>query len=98
MISARNEDRLRAQVLQLREAVASGAFSDKDLPDISYTLQVGRDAMEQRLALSVATVTELAGKLTQWIDGDPAIEGLYRGEVRRHNERWSILAKEDAVT
>ena len=40
------------------------------LADIAYTLQVGREAMEHRLALVASEAGELADRLRRWLDGD----------------------------
>ncbi len=42
------------------------------LADIAYTLQVGREAMEARLALIAHTTAELAGALEAWLAGRAA--------------------------
>ncbi|MEX3555653.1 MAG: GNAT family N-acetyltransferase, partial [Burkholderia gladioli] len=49
LLSAKRPELLQAQARQLHEAL--GALGEADLPDVAYTLQVGRDAMEYRLAL-----------------------------------------------
>ncbi|MEV6767367.1 beta-ketoacyl synthase N-terminal-like domain-containing protein [Nocardia sp. NPDC051030] len=40
-------------------------------PDLAYTLQVGREEMECRLALVAATPEEAAEVLAGWLEGDP---------------------------
>jgi acyl transferase domain-containing protein len=54
-------DRLHEQVQQLLAAMASDP--DIALADLAYTLQVGREAMEERLALLVNSLDELREKL-----------------------------------
>ena len=55
VLSARNEDRLKASAERLLEflkrdiAEASSSGSNISLPDIAYTLQTGREAMKERL-------------------------------------------------
>ncbi|MET0333369.1 MAG: SDR family NAD(P)-dependent oxidoreductase, partial [Rhizobacter sp.] len=45
VLSARNDERLKAQARQLRDALQQ---NPQPLPDVAYTLQVGREAMEVR--------------------------------------------------
>ncbi|WP_418120923.1 hypothetical protein [Variovorax sp. NFACC29] len=69
--------------------------TDEDLADIAYTLQVGREAMEVRLACVVSTLEELKAKLAQYLAGEKSVDELYRGEIRRDKDALSILADED---
>ncbi|MCP4699363.1 MAG: SDR family NAD(P)-dependent oxidoreductase, partial [Gammaproteobacteria bacterium] len=56
VMSARNEERLREQAKRLLAEIPARPFSDSDLKNIAYTLQVGREAMESRLALLADTL------------------------------------------
>src|SRR5262249_30161645 len=60
-----------------------------------YTLQVGREAMEQRLALGVTSLEELKEKLGRFLAGEEGIEELYRGEVKRNKETVSIFGTDE---
>jgi len=60
-LSAKTPEQLQGQVLQLLQAL--DRCEAADLPDIAYTLQVGREAMEHRLALIVGSISELREKL-----------------------------------
>ncbi len=66
----------QAEELPVLQAVQSRDFS---LRDIAFTLQVGREAMEERLALIVSSVEELVEKLGRFLAGEAGIEQLYRG-------------------
>ncbi|MCP5013398.1 MAG: hypothetical protein GY942_25770, partial [Aestuariibacter sp.] len=44
--------------------------SSLDLINLSYTLQVGREAMEERLGFIVTSIQELEGKLEVYISGN----------------------------
>ncbi|MBX3711508.1 MAG: SDR family NAD(P)-dependent oxidoreductase [Lysobacter sp.] len=97
VLSAKNEARLRdyARVLlaHLRRQPAL-AFAD-----LAYTLQVGRDPMEERLAVMAASVEELAGKLDAFLDGDSGIDGVHRGRVsryKRNEQGLSVPGGDDA--
>ncbi|HWX64799.1 MAG TPA: SDR family NAD(P)-dependent oxidoreductase, partial [Rhodanobacter sp.] len=93
VLSARHEDRLREQVQRLLAAIA--ANPDMALADLAYTLQVGREAMEERLALVVNSLDELREKLSVYIAGETVIEDLYRGQVKRNKDALAALAGDD---
>ena len=108
VLSAKNEDRLKKVAKNLyvfltasrqppiprsgtSSAIAPGAFN---LQDVAYTLQVGREGMEERLAVIVGSVEELKEKLKDFLEGQDGIEDLYRGKVKR-NKGTSIIFMED---
>jgi len=69
-LSARTEEQLREAAIRLRgflETEASGALPHEN--DISYTLLLGRKSFDYRLAVVASTKTELAEKLTAFLEG-----------------------------
>ncbi|MDC0760182.1 SDR family NAD(P)-dependent oxidoreductase [Brevibacillus sp. AG] len=95
VLSAKNEERLFAQVNRLLKAIKEEAFTDAQLTDVAFTLQVGREALEERLAVIVRSVGELAEKLTQFAEGAENIAELYRGRVKRNHDTVALFADED---
>ncbi|MGG4439282.1 SDR family NAD(P)-dependent oxidoreductase [Brevibacillus fortis] len=95
VLSAKNEERLFAQVNRLLKAVKEESFTDAHLADIAYTLQVGREALEERLAVIVRSVNELEEKLTHFAEGADNIAELYRGRVKRNHDTVALFADED---
>jgi polyketide synthase PksN len=95
VISARNEDRLREQVERLLAVVRSRKFTESDLAGIAYTLQVGREAMEERLAFTASSMAELQEKLEGFLEGRINIPDLYRGQAKRNKETLVVLAADD---
>ncbi|MCC5463956.1 SDR family NAD(P)-dependent oxidoreductase [Pelosinus baikalensis] len=95
VLSAKNEEQLQEQARQLLTAIQEQKFSDADLADIAYTLQVGRDAMEERLAMIVKTTKELEAKLKNFVEGKESIEDLYLGQVRRNKEAFAVFAADE---
>jgi acyl transferase domain-containing protein len=85
-LSAKNEERLREYadrlVLQLT------AEPETDLRSLCYTLQAGREAMEERLAIVVSDVNELVEQLNNWNKRVPST-GIYQGRLdsRRRSKR-----------
>ncbi len=92
VLSARTAPRLQAQVAQLLEAVEQGLVCDDNLIDVAYTLQVGREPMEERLALAVHSTAEMAEKLGALAEGNAEPEGVHRDQTRRHRGEFSMLS------
>lgn len=80
VLSAKSVDRLRAYVESMLAHVEQHHI---DLSDFAYTLQVGRDALEERLAVIVGSIEKLRRKLRAWLKDETQIDGLYRGRVSR---------------
>ncbi|MCW3464994.1 beta-ketoacyl synthase N-terminal-like domain-containing protein [Chitinophaga nivalis] len=96
VLSARNNNRLQEVAVGLQKALQSGRYQETDLASIAYTLQVGREGMEERLAFIVTGMEELLQVLDVFIRGskDAAIP-LYRGQVKGNREALSVFADED---
>ncbi|UCH49735.1 MAG: SDR family NAD(P)-dependent oxidoreductase [Betaproteobacteria bacterium] len=95
LLSARKQDDLTRYASTLcafltNSSTRSEADGGPCLADIAFTLQVGREHMEERLALVVASVEELVSGLDSWIEigaGEAADQGslpgnMFRGRVR----------------
>ncbi|CAO3457511.1 Polyketide synthase modules and related proteins [Azospirillum argentinense] len=88
VLSARTEEQLRQAAENLSRHVAerAGAGAEPDqgawLRNLAFTLQVGREAMQHRLAFTVVTADDLIGALTRFAAGETA--GLHVGRVGRH--------------
>ncbi|AJQ25407.1 SDR family NAD(P)-dependent oxidoreductase [Pelosinus fermentans] len=94
-LSAKNKKGLKEQAQQLLAVIGEQQFSDKNLADMAYTLQVGREAMEERLAVIVGSVKELEDKLQGFVEGQDDIDDLYRGQVKRDAENMSVFTADE---
>lgn len=86
VLSATDEERLKAQARQLltaldREHRDFWHLADHRLKNIAYTLQVGRESLEHRLALSVSTVDDLRWKLERFLNGSDDAAGIFYGHT-----------------
>ncbi|RZK99106.1 MAG: KR domain-containing protein, partial [Rubrivivax sp.] len=97
VLSARDEDRLKAQAEQLLNAIKERELQPEDLADIAYTLQVGREAMGVRLACVVTTIEELQDKLQRFSAGEESVEDVYRGEVKRNKEALEVFRADEEL-
>jgi PfaD family protein len=95
VLSAKNGERLKERVGRLLEAAGEKCFSDRDLKDVAYTLQTGREHMEERLALTVKSVEELGEKLRCFLEGQEGVEGLYYGQAKGNKETLDVLTEDE---
>ena len=79
------------------EEQATNAYRGEiSLADLAYTLQVGREAMEERAVFLVQDIAELAAKLAAFVQGEKAIDNCWRGQVKHSKETVGFLnADED---
>ncbi|MEV5142752.1 SDR family NAD(P)-dependent oxidoreductase, partial [Streptomyces syringium] len=69
----------RSTLAGLAAAVQDATGSDAPLADIAYTTQIGREAMEERLAVVASDTAELRSVLRAFLDGSETAG--YRGTV-----------------
>ncbi|HEX2925808.1 MAG TPA: beta-ketoacyl synthase N-terminal-like domain-containing protein, partial [Ruminiclostridium sp.] len=91
VLSAKNEVRLNEHAQKLLSSIREGQYTDADLLHMAYTLQVGREAMDERMAIMVESVKELKEKLEQFTKGKKEIENLYLGQVKRNKDALSVF-------
>lgn len=63
LLSANNIDEVKEQANLLLKAVNEGKFTDDDLINIAYTLQIGRKALKARIAFTAISIADIADKL-----------------------------------
>lgn len=89
VLSAKKPEQLKvyAQNLldQIREPSARESGS-AGLEALAYTLQVGREAMEERLGVIVHSMQELEVKLQAFVEGKQDIENLRAGKAKRSGQ------------
>lgn len=87
ILSAKNKKRLVTQVDTLKSYIIKHSYSTKDLKNICYTLQTGREVMESRIGFLVKSMDELLDKLDQFLNEKEYIEGMYQGEGEIDSQR-----------
>ncbi|TVZ37734.1 acyl transferase domain-containing protein [Alteromonadaceae bacterium 2753L.S.0a.02] len=80
VLSARTAEQLQQRTAGLVNFLKETDFADAYLPQLAYTLQVGREQMVHRLALVVGSVFELQQRLVQW-QKNPLESDIYSGVV-----------------
>ncbi len=95
VLSAKTEEGLKKQAQRLLSALRAQRYSEENIADIAYTPQVGRDAMEKRVAVIVETLKELEEKLKAFVEGQVAIEDMYHGQVKGNKETLNVFTTDD---
>ncbi|MGV9267536.1 thioester reductase domain-containing protein [Kitasatospora sp. NPDC003701] len=83
LLSARRADRLEEQARRLLGFLRSERGAGVPLSDVAWTLQVGREVFEHRLAVVASSTDELARRLEDFLAGNGGA-GLVGGTVRTH--------------
>ncbi|MBT2457717.1 SDR family NAD(P)-dependent oxidoreductase, partial [Streptomyces sp. ISL-86] len=96
VLSAKDDARLREKAQALLTWLA-GAGHDADPADLAYTLQVGREAMEERLALVVDGRDALRERLRAFLGGEQETANVFRGGVRQHRDSVALLEADEEM-
>ncbi|KND26274.1 SDR family NAD(P)-dependent oxidoreductase [Streptomyces acidiscabies] len=94
VLSARTPAQLRAHAERLADHLA-GPGAGAALADLAFTLQTGRVAWDERLAVVTASVPALLAALRAHLAGDPAAPGVFRGTAGRPNGTVADLTEDD---
>ena len=90
-LSARTPEQLLQKARDLAAFIRSRAV---DLPSLAYTLQVGREPMDERLIVVASSTGDLLAKLDAFIDGEESIDDVHRGQARRNREALAIFTSD----
>ncbi|KPA19628.1 protein containing Beta-ketoacyl synthase, partial [Candidatus Magnetomorum sp. HK-1] len=90
VLSAKNKERLYDYATILLN-YCSGNPQNISLIDMAYTLQVGRESMDERLAVVVSDIDELLKKLFQFTQKTKNQTGIYTGNPKQHDDKRDLL-------
>src|SRR5262249_17419501 len=68
-LSARTSERLEQKARDLLDFIREHGAQSIDLTEMAYTLQAGREAMDERLGVLANSVEQLAEKLEAYVNG-----------------------------
>ncbi|HRL21271.1 MAG TPA: amino acid adenylation domain-containing protein [Alcaligenes sp.] len=97
LLSALDQERLQEQIALLLEAIDRHGWGDEHLESLAYTLQVGREAMEERLAVMADSMSQLQEKLRAVLASEPLPKQVFRGQVRRNKEAMSLFVADQEL-
>ncbi|MCB0196352.1 MAG: SDR family NAD(P)-dependent oxidoreductase, partial [Anaerolineae bacterium] len=92
VLSAKNEERLRVYATKLLQFLEQSA--DVSLDEMAYTLQVGREAMAERLAFVARDNDEVRQRLNAYLENtnvNGGQLGLFRGRVEQSKAETQVL-------
>ncbi|HEY3366493.1 MAG TPA: SDR family NAD(P)-dependent oxidoreductase [Symbiobacteriaceae bacterium] len=89
VLSAKNKDRLRKYADNLAEYLKQ--HGDMYLPDVAYTLQTGREEMEERLAIVASDPAELAEVLSDYAAEREITGRGHTGHVKKGQDAVGLL-------
>lgn len=72
LLSAHTQCALKKQAESLLAYVREENLTDDRLADIAYTLQIGRESFEERLAFTVTSIADLTDTLEKFINNEPS--------------------------
>ncbi len=93
LLSALTDERLSvvaSNLLGWVTALGSESANRPSLAEVSFTLQVGREPLEERLAFTVSNWEELKQRLEGFLNHDASIE-FYRGNTRQDRGAAALL-------
>ncbi|KPA11138.1 polyketide synthase, partial [Candidatus Magnetomorum sp. HK-1] len=90
VLSAKNKERLYDYATILLD-YCSGNSQDISLCDMAYTLQIGRESMEERLAMIVSNIDDLIEKLSQFTQRTKNQASVFTGNPKHLKDRKDIL-------
>jgi polyketide synthase PksN len=95
LLSARNAERLKVYAKTLANYLMSDINGNSNttitLDNIAYTLQIGREAMNERLAVHVSSTNELISALNAFIEGNIDERKMFTGNIRKNNSDISLF-------
>ncbi|MBU3187802.1 beta-ketoacyl synthase N-terminal-like domain-containing protein [Clostridium estertheticum] len=97
VLSAKNKERLKEKVEQLLFAIRKNQFTNNNLSDMAYTLQVGREAMKERLGIIVISINKLEEKLIAFLEDKTDIQDSYKGNVKSNKNILSSFIEDEEL-
>jgi acyl transferase domain-containing protein len=97
-LSARNPVQLQQKGRDLLKFLRGSPDGSKPLriESIAYTLQLGREAMEERVGFVVSSVDQLIANLDAYLDGEKNVSGVWHGRLESGSDGKSILGRDEA--
>ncbi|MEV7244331.1 SDR family NAD(P)-dependent oxidoreductase [Streptomyces sp. NPDC093248] len=95
VLSARDENRLRAYAAEMGRALGAAARTGPAAPrlaDVSHTLRTGREPLAERLAFVATDLADAAAALTAFGRGEDD-QRLHRGRVEQHPALAGLLTE-----
>ncbi|WNO11559.1 SDR family NAD(P)-dependent oxidoreductase [Teredinibacter sp. KSP-S5-2] len=96
VLSARTEQQLHSKAKELLSYIQAQG-ENLDLLSLAYTLQLGREEMDERLAFSIDSVANLVEKLEGYLTGVSNIENCFYGRVAADEDEIIALVNDEEM-
>lgn len=95
ILSAKNKERLNESARNLMEFLENEnrARESLSIRDIAFTLQTGREAMDERLALVARDKADLIEALHGYYRGDSENENIFHGNIKEKKKELEFLTQ-----
>ena len=93
LLSARVPEQLRQKARELLHFLRS-RLDTLDLVSLAYTLQVGREAMGERLGFVATSAEQVVQKLEAYIAGEGEVEDLHQGQGKRNQDALAMFSSD----
>ncbi|MES9775435.1 SDR family NAD(P)-dependent oxidoreductase [Bacillus velezensis] len=91
ILSAKTAEQLKERAEQLRRYLEKTHSADGALAGIAYTLQLGRDEMEERLAVIAETKEELTKALNDFLSGKETGQNFFTGRNKAMKQLFTEM-------
>ena len=91
ILSAKTAEQLKERAEQLRRYLEKTHSADGALAGIAYTLQLGRDEMEERLAVIAETKEELTNALNDFLSGKETGQNFFTGRNKAMKQLFTEM-------
>ncbi|ODP28423.1 Polyketide synthase PksL [Paenibacillus nuruki] len=98
VLSAVTKERLDEQIQQWIQVLQQNHYTDAQLSDMAYTLQVGRDAFDIRFGCIVSSIDELKEKLQAYVISEQPIENVYTGDASAHKSFIALFKADEELS
>ncbi|MCU1347198.1 MAG: hypothetical protein JWO56_228, partial [Acidobacteria bacterium] len=95
-LSARTVEQLQQKARDLASFLRT-ASTPADLQSVACTLQLGRDAMDERASFVVSSIDQLVEKLGAFAGGGKRIEDVYQGSVESGSDALALIGRDDDI-
>ena len=94
LLSARTAEQLTQKAKELLVFITR-AEHQLDMDSLAYTLQVGREAMDERVALIVVSQSDLSEKLRSFIAGETSGNDIFYGQAKQNKDALLLFATDN---
>jgi acyl transferase domain-containing protein/NAD(P)-dependent dehydrogenase (short-subunit alcohol dehydrogenase family) len=93
ILSAKNKERVKVYAKDLLDYLRCNLLKSHpiSISDIAYTLQIGREAMEERIAIIANDNKELIDLLLKYCDDKESREYIYSGNIKKVSTETQVL-------